>query len=973
MKQIEREQQMFDLGFKRLEKQVAEAEQKGYATSGALLSARAFREIERLAERIQIHIDGRRAERGNERPRSQGDACLEQLVELYTKLPVDSKSNIAQPKLGRMLIAAVVWKTLVDHGFKQKHLGAMPEQAHMTRFIVKTEISRMLYLQHRIRHYNNINARFFKDDEHEALRQLLFEVNSSVMDNESGLQRRLQRAQGLYDEIDSGVVFTRRGRKSKGTKLVIPMEHTHGQQYPEWSDLFKEYCANELLDLMLVPKNHVPEVDDMRPFQLIENPQTSSGDLITVRPCYQTALDEMKEGLRSSILDFLPLIEKPQDWIYLDTPGEENQTGGYHTDEVKSLVKLVRGGVGKNDTRPSELTIKLLNKAQSVPWVIDEDQYQLVRRIGISWPTSYDGIARPLSMTEDDIKFSKGNAALHPAVNFRDKFGARYKQLREKSKAGGELNPEEVDFMGIFEKNSREIHFLYCAAAKADKAVKGFVALMERLSRIREHQPFFYTWNCDYRTRIYPVSGLGQPQGAAAERYTLAFANGERLTPAGEVAALRAIGTAWLDSKDSIADRIQWSRDNIELIREIGEHTDRSIELAKDADEPLMMLALCRQWVRHEAGEVWTAPVYADATNSGWSIVAALLNNRKGLEATNLIPATIHDKPRDAYMMVLDRVIDWIENDPDLKVAGKKIKREQRDAILSVISGDNEKLGRKVSKAFGRTAIYGSGLPTQIDDIREEFTDAGVSPDVMTPGLITLLTKQIERGYREELGDILQYNREVKQWALEWFFSELDENGELVSIDWEDDDEGAEWLKLTRRRKSKREKGNDLSEADMAALIDVSRRLYKRSATGLMFTATDGTRIDCRQYLKTLELLQTQFHGRPRAPITHPDALDIQGMTQAVAPALIHSIDAHILKAAYHDAPYDLTFVHDSTGAHPNHFDDMCERYRKAYLEVTSIPALDNLAEEWMQGKPTFIGDDSSWREDVLNSINMFN
>jgi len=259
MKQTEREKKMFDLGFSRLEQQIKDAEQKGYATSGALLSVRAFKEIEHLADRIQIHIDGRRAERGNERARSQADECLETLVDLYTRLPVDSKSNIEQPRLGRMLIAAVVWKTLVDHGFKQKHLGAVDKPAYMTRFIVKTEISRMLYLQHRIRHYNSINAKFFKGDTNEALRKLLAQINTSVMDNESGLDRRLKRAEGLYNELEEGVVFVRRGRKSKGTKLIIPQQHKHGEHYPEWSDLFKEYCANELLDLMLVPKNHVPD------------------------------------------------------------------------------------------------------------------------------------------------------------------------------------------------------------------------------------------------------------------------------------------------------------------------------------------------------------------------------------------------------------------------------------------------------------------------------------------------------------------------------------------------------------------------------------------------------------------------------------------------------------------------------------------------------------------------------------------
>ena len=89
---------------------------------GVLLSVLAFKKIEHRADRIKIHIDERRTERGNERGRSQEDECLERLVDLCKRLPVDNKSNITQPQLGRMLITAVALKTLVDHGLSRKIL-----------------------------------------------------------------------------------------------------------------------------------------------------------------------------------------------------------------------------------------------------------------------------------------------------------------------------------------------------------------------------------------------------------------------------------------------------------------------------------------------------------------------------------------------------------------------------------------------------------------------------------------------------------------------------------------------------------------------------------------------------------------------------------------------------------------------------------------------------------------------------------
>ena len=96
---------------------------------GALLSVQAFKKIEHRADRIKIHIDERRTERGNESGRSQEDECLETLVDLCERLWVDNKSNITQPQLGRMLNTAVVWKTLVDDGLSRNILVLLISQS----------------------------------------------------------------------------------------------------------------------------------------------------------------------------------------------------------------------------------------------------------------------------------------------------------------------------------------------------------------------------------------------------------------------------------------------------------------------------------------------------------------------------------------------------------------------------------------------------------------------------------------------------------------------------------------------------------------------------------------------------------------------------------------------------------------------------------------------------------------------------
>ena len=139
---------------------------------------------------------------------------------MYTSLPVDSKSTIEQPKLGLMLIAANTWKNCCDHTFKNHHLGSVDEINNMTRFVVKTEIGKMLYLQHRIRHYNYVNSKYLsKDDIHENLNRLLLELKNSVADNGS-----------MWAERKAYTTCSRMIMISRLDEVGYPREHDCGCQ-----------------------------------------------------------------------------------------------------------------------------------------------------------------------------------------------------------------------------------------------------------------------------------------------------------------------------------------------------------------------------------------------------------------------------------------------------------------------------------------------------------------------------------------------------------------------------------------------------------------------------------------------------------------------------------------------------------------------------------------------------------------------
>lgn len=955
MSQIERETEMFDLGTKRLERQVNESNSRNYGSSGPVVRRLSLDMIKAFARSIQVHVE----DRLKTGLRSKGDHCLASLVGMYAGLEPDAGS-FEQPDYGYMLISTTVWKPLAD-------AALMPDPAR--RVDLKTATGHLLEQQFKVLHYEQYRKRLNLDNPQEQLlANHLEHIRNLVMDSGATLKRRVGRARGLYAEIDRGHVVVRRGRKTKGAQLFIPKI----ERFQPWEDPFREYAASELLDLLCVPKDAPVGDDDPRPFQITKNKKPRGGDLLEVREPFRRECQALFEVLQGCTVDFLPLIEKPVNWVHSQVPGTENNTGGFHTDGVRGLRQcaLVRFGQGQNDTTPSKLGIEFLNKLQSTAWIVDRRQSGIVYAVGTTWEHDYDGIARPFPYSTQDLKRSTGAAALLPEVQSRDRNRDKYSELTRRLKAGQTLHPAELEFMCDFEANNVRLRELYRHVENSAQNCKAFAQTMARFERIKDDPTLYFVWNYDSRERAYCVGGYGHPQAGPSSRYTLTFKQGERLSKAGEHAALRAIGTAMIDSKVSIDERVKHAVDNLDLVRAIAEGTPEAIALAEgsDHDSPLELIALSRNWVNHENGEAWHAPVYGDAVCSGYQIVSGLINNIGGLTATNIVPMTTAQTPNDAYRISLDTAVGWLR-DPlhviELKDPQTKRKRDmttsERQLLVGILTNKGGKLGRKISKAYARTSVYGSGAWTQSSDIQTELFKGGVS-DNEVPGFLRMaLTQQIKRAFDLNLGPIGKYHDGIKRMAMKRLFTGVDPEVK------------AEFERLDAMRSRCLDKNRELPNALLGDYLEVCRAIYRQSKHGLNFVLPDGSFIDERQYVMSREEFKTTFHGSPTVPVTHVDCLCPTGMRKAIAPDVIHSIDGLILRYAYADAPYDLTCIHDAAGCHPNNFDDLCLRYRKGFLKATEWNFLQDLADQWETELLVEVGSDTSWRDGVLNATNMFN
>jgi len=249
------------------------------------------------------------------------------------------------------------------------------------------------------------------------------------------------------------------------------------------------------------------------------------------------------------------------------------------------------------------------------------------------------------------------------------------------------LTVEESKFWDKWKTNQAILNHLY---RRIEDEAQRSGQIVQIKTRFKDYgDELWFAWNLDWRTRIYPIAGLGSPQGSPCERYSLRFRDAHHLSPDGEKNALRAIGAALDGTKGSITSRIETARNNLDLIRVVASGEGQALSIAESADEPLQLIQLCRQWVAHEHGKPWSAPIYADATNSGFQIVAGLMNSTTGLHKTNVCRKTEDDAPNDAYSECRELVVQWLEDEnkelPKLCRKGEHWMSEIRQQLIAVM------------------------------------------------------------------------------------------------------------------------------------------------------------------------------------------------------------------------------------------------------------------------------------------------
>lgn len=218
----------------------------------------------------------------------------------------------------------------------------------------------------------------------------------------------------------------------------------------------------------------------------------------------------------------------------------------------------------------------------------------------------------------------------------------------------------------------------------------------------RDDAALYFPHTLDFRGRMYPVPALVNPQGDDLGRGLLEFANGKPLGETGGYWLAVHLANTFGFDKAPFDERVQWVKDNEEMILDAAARPLTGGMEWTQADKPWQFLAACAEWAGFLlAGDEYVShlPIQMDGSCSGLQHLSAMLRDEVGGAAVNLIPSATK---RDIYGIVAERTVALVMADgdpmglaahidrklvkqPTMTYAYSATERGMRDQIVSAI------------------------------------------------------------------------------------------------------------------------------------------------------------------------------------------------------------------------------------------------------------------------------------------------
>lgn len=371
---------------------------------------------------------------------------------------------------------------------------------------------------------------------------------------------------------------------------------------------------------------------------------------------------------------YLPMLIKPLEW--------KGQTGGGYLTNVGREQKLVNTyhheKVGELFEEGAEEVYKAVNAIQNTSWRVNKS---ILRVIKYFW--------------ENNISIS-------------------CLPRREEYSPPARTSNIETDDQALKDWK-RKVSEVYSENVRLRSKVLQFARILWLAEKFEKEEEIYFPHEMDFRGRVYPIPNYLNPQGNDVSKSLLEFSIGKPLGNDGACYLAMHGANCWGQGIDklSLQKRIDWSVDNSNWIVKCANDPIQNLKWC-EADDPLQFLAFCFEWLGYNKEGVNYCShgvVRFDGSQNGIQHFSAMLLDKSGAEATNIVPS---NEPSDLYKEICDLVNIKIESDAQNSV-------EHANCWLGYVD-------RKLVKRPVMTLPYGAKLYGFKDQIQEEIKkrkDAG--------------------------------------------------------------------------------------------------------------------------------------------------------------------------------------------------------------------------------------------------------
>jgi DNA-directed RNA polymerase len=467
---------------------------------------------------------------------------------------------------------------------------------------------------------------------------------------------------------------------------------------------------------------------------------------------------------------YKPMVAPPLPWSSLWG------NGGYYTTNPLTFIRnhrAIRYIEQLEEPEDMDRTYNVINHIQGTRWHINSFILNVINTI--------------ISEVMVDPNTPTGNPTYYGKIPYMNTLNV-YEMVRKEDFGAVDAKGKHVEIEDYRRwYKAKEVQLKKLEANRSKRIM--FLLAHAIAEEYKDRDVMYFTYNTDFRGRLYPIQQILNPQSTGIVKSFLEFADPQILNSTGQYWLKIHIANTYGLDKKSYDDRITWVDDNEEMILASAENPLDNLKYWNEADTPLMFLAGCDAYASMKRGEGVRLPVSLDATCSGLQLYAGLLKDHEGASVVNVVDkwhGGTEKPPADVYTDVADLVNAKLERNEYPKHisftdSAGEYKSISTEEAARDLSGN---VDRNLTKRNVMTVPYSVTKRGMFDQVRELLSEMEDNETVFWKGDKWIVEKLLVELNKSAITDIVPSAIKGQEYIKALVGEYYDQHKENIPIFW---------------------------------------------------------------------------------------------------------------------------------------------------------------------------------------------